>query len=203
MNKILLKEFFSLCEGESCNIGLLTEGERKLKNDGFMILTGILQRADFRNQNGRIYKKNILEREIENYQKSIREARSYGELDHCDEAVINLKNTSHMIIRTFWNGDDVMGVIKVLKTPSGAILEGIVKSGGTIGISSRALGSLKESPQGSIVGEDLEIICWDAVSQPSVQNAYLHLNESRQYDSKRIFTKADRINRILNNILKS
>lgn len=122
--------------------------------------------------------------------------------DHSNDAVVNLKNVSHMILRIWWDNDDLMGVLKVLKTPSGAILEGIIHSGGTIGISSRALGSLQETPQGNIVGEDLEIICYDAVSQPSVQNAYLHLNESKIYNRNEIFSKADRINRALNNILK-
>ena len=156
----------------------------------------------------------MLEREVENYQKLIRENRALGECDHPDDSVINLKNASHMITRMYWDGDSVLGTVKVLKTPSGDILRGLYESGVLFGFSSRAMGSLKESrdAQGNsiqVVQDDLQLICFDAVSEPSSPGAYvmdgvnggvkLRMSENK---SKEFFTKGDRINRVLNEILR-
>ena len=119
--------------------------------------------------------------------------------DHPEDSVVNLKNASHMVLRTWWKGSDVWGTIKVLKhTPAGQTLEGLIKDGVQLGVSSRGLGSLQESPQGAIVQEDFQLICFDMVSEPSTPNAYMiPENKTRQY-----FTKADRINRMLNEIVR-
>lgn len=196
---VLLREFYSLCPNGICDIGLLTEDEKRMRNDGYTILTGILQSADKKNGNGRVYRRKILEREMENYQKAIRERRSTGELDHSNESIINLKNASHLILRTWWDGNDVMGVIKVLKsTPSGQTLEGLMKDGVQVGISSRGLGSLSETNNGLVVEDDFQLICFDIVENPSNFGSFMHVNESK---IKEYFTKADRINRLLNEIL--
>lgn len=201
MSKFLLQEYFSLCPNNICNTNLLNESEKQMRSNGDMLLTGILQQASIRNGNNRIYPRDVLARELENYQKVIRENRALGELDHADTSVINLKNASHMILRAWMEGDTVYGVLKVLSGPPGQALRSLVNDGVKVGISSRALGSLSESPKGSIVNEDLQIICWDVVSEPSAPGAYLNLQESKEKRNLNL-TKADRIYRALNMVLK-
>lgn len=200
MSKYLLKEFFNLCPNGYCDLDLLTEEEKRIKSNGDMLLSGIIQIGDKKNGNGRWYPSKILARELNNYQKVIREQRAVGELDHSDTSVINLKNASHIILRAWMEGSTVYGVLKVLNTPSGQTLKSLVNDGVQVGISSRALGSLTESPQGSIVNEDLQIICWDVVSEPSAPGAYLSLKEAKDYKNN-ILTKADKIYRALNMVL--
>ena len=203
MAKELLREFYALCPDGNCVLDVLTESEKKRMNEGSVFLVGVCQKAGVKNGNGRIYRKDILQREIENYQKAIGERRALGELDHPDDSVINLKNASHKVVRIWWDGDDVIGVIQCLKTPSGQILEGLYKSGVKFGFSSRALGSLGPCPRGTgaqMVQDDLQLICFDVVSDPSTPGAFMNLTENKQPVEK-IFTKADRINRALNEIL--
>ena len=108
-----------------------------------MILSGIMQKSDTQNGNGRIYPHRVLMREVENYKKLVKERRALGELDHPDSSVINLANASHMVTRIWMEGKVCKGTIKVLPTPSGQILEGLIKAGCTLGISSRGMGSLR------------------------------------------------------------
>lgn len=203
MSKRLLREYYELCDGGSCP-DVLTEAEKKFVATGGVILSGKLQEAEARNGNGRVYPKKILEREMKNYQKLIDESRALGELDHPDDSVINLRNASHMVTEVWWdksNPNAVMGKIKVLGTPSGKILQELVKAGVKLGISSRGLGSVKEDRGDTIVEDDFQLICFDMVSEPSTNDAFM-LQESKQHKSPNIFTKADRINRLLNQILR-
>ena len=206
MAKQLLREFFELkCDERGCQ-DLLTEGEKKMANEGFLIFPAKLQEADAKNGNGRSYPKLILEREIKNYQKLVQERRALGECDHPDDSVINLKNASHMVNRIWWDGNNVLGTIKVLKTPSGDILRGLYESGVLFGFSSRAMGSLQESTgeDGNavqVVQDDLQLICFDAVSEPSAPGAYI-MREGSEKKLKQMFTKGDKINRALNEILR-
>jgi hypothetical protein len=203
MSKKLLREFHALCPNGVCDITLLNEQEKHLKNNGYTVLTGIMQTAEVRNGNGRIYPKRTLEREMENYQKLIKENRACGQIDHPESEIVELANASHMVIRTWWENNEVWGSIKVLKsTPSGQILEGLIKDGVQLGISSRALGSVKETSQGTMVEDDLTLIAFDIVSEPSTPNAYMHLREMKEIKNNKILTKADRINRALNDILR-
>ena len=142
MAKQLLREYYELCDGGVCE-DLLTEAEKRFVRDGGMILSGMMQMAETQNGNGRVYPRNILEREVKNYQKLVDERRALGELDHPEESVINLRNVSHMITEVRMDGDKVMGKIQVLGTPNGNILKELVNSGVSIGISSRGLGSVK------------------------------------------------------------
>ena len=174
MKKVLLREYYELCEGGVCQ-DLLTEEEKKFVANGGMMLSGKLQEADCLNGNGRRYPKDILEREIENYAKLVKERRALGELDHPDDSVINLKNASHMVIDVWWDGPAVMGKVKVLNTPSGKILQSLVKDGCKLGISSRGLGSVRESKGQTIVEADFQLICFDFVSEPSTPDAYMFL----------------------------
>ena len=202
MNKVLLREYYELCEGGICQ-DFLTEAEKKQVNEhGAVFLTGVIQAADMKNGNGRIYPQKILEREMKNYQKIIGENRALGELDHPEDSVVNLRNVSHMVTDCWWDGNKVMGKVKALDTPSGNILKSLAQSGVSLGISSRGMGSVTENQDGTIVEDDFQLICFDIVSEPSTTNAYLTLSENQQRELRnKAWTKADRINRALYNIL--
>lgn len=199
MKKVLLREYYELCEGGVCQ-DFLTEAEKKKVANGAVILTGVMQRADEQNGNGRVYPYRTLMREVENYKKLVNERRALGELDHPDDSVINLKNASHLVTDIWMDGKDAMGKIEVLDTPSGKILKSLVDSGVKLGISSRGLGSVRESQGKVIVEDDFQLICFDMVSEPSTHGAFM---EPRLHEGKEpnIFTKADKINRLLNDIV--
>ena len=196
MSKLLLTEYYELCEGGVCK-DLLTEEEKRFVAEGGLILSGKLQEADAQNGNGRVYPHRILMREVENYQKLVKEKRALGELDHPDDSVVNLKNCSHMITEVWWDGKSVMGKTRVLDTPSGKVLKELVNAGVRLGISSRGLGSVKEDSGRTMVEEDFQLICFDFVSEPSTTGAFM----MKEHKEPNIITKADRINRSLNNIL--
>lgn len=194
-DKFVLTEFLELSNDHS----LLTESEKKQVNEGEeFILAGVMQRADAENGNGRIYPLDILEREVENYKKLVRDSRALGELDHPDSPVIELKNASHMVTFIEMRGRDVLGKIKILDTPAGRVAKELLKGGVKLGISSRGLGSTKNQNGKTIVQEDFQLVCFDLVSEPSTTGAFM-LKEGVQPN---LFTKADRINRILNSIVK-
>ena len=171
-----------------------------------MYLSGRMQTCETKNGNGRIYPCKTLRREIKNYQKIINDNRALGELDHPDDSVINLRNASHMVVKMWWEGNDVMGKIKILNTPSGRILRELTESGVKLGISSRGLGSVKESAGSTIVQEDFELICFDIVSEPSTPNAFIYPeNDSVSvsiYENKIKQKKDLIINELFNKILR-
>jgi hypothetical protein len=171
---------------------------------GKMILRGIIQKANTLNQNGRIYPQSILEREIMNYQKLIQENRALGECDHPESSVVELKNASHIVREAKLQGQDVFGVIEILDTPSGKIIQSLVESGVTLGISSRGVGSTRRSGDSQVVQDDFQLICFDMVSEPSTPGAFM-MNENKNISQKEIdsnFNKTDRIDRIFNEILR-
>ena len=176
------------------------------KNEGKIVLKGILQKADVLNQNGRIYPREILEREVKNYQKFIIENRSCGELDHPDSSVVAFQKASHIIREAYMDDAGIVwGKLEVLKTPMGDILRGLIESGVKIGISSRGVGSTRQQGDYQMVQDDFQLICWDAVSEPSTPNAFM-LPEGKVVTTeevRRIFNKTDRIDRVLNEILSS
>ena len=198
MGKKLLREYYELCEGGVCQ-DLLTEDEKRFVANGGMMLSGKLQEADIQNGNGRVYPHAVLMREMKNYSKLVEERRALGELDHPEDSVINLKNASHMVTKVWWDNKNVMGKVKVLDTPSGQVLRSLVDSGVKLVISSRGMGSVTESKGQTIVEDDFQLICFDFVSEPSTPNAFM-MQEAKNY-SNTVFTKADRINRVLNDIL--
>jgi len=199
MGKKLLREYYALCEGGVCQ-DLLTEDEKRFVKNGGMMLSGKLQEADIQNGNGRIYPYRVLVREVETYKKLVKENRALGELDHPDDSIINLKNASHMVTDVWMENKSVMGKVKVLDTPSGNILRGLVNSGVKLGISSRGMGSVSEAQGRTIVEDDFQLICFDFVSEPSTPEAFM-MKEARDINLSNVFTKADRINRLLNEVL--
>ena len=174
MSKQLLREFHALCPDGMCQDLLSEREKREIKEEGAMYLTGRIQTADKKNGNGRKYPEKVLKREMQNYMNVVKDNRACGELDHPDDSVINLKNVSHMVTDCWWEGKDVMGKIKVLDTPSGRILKDLINAGVKLGISSRGLGSVKESMGETIVEEDFQLICFDIVSEPSTPDAYVY-----------------------------
>ena len=143
------------------------------EQDGKLIVSGVLQRAGAKNQNGRVYPRDILQREVQQYQQLIDERRALGELDHPDSSVVNLQNVSHNVVEIGWEGDDVVGKVEILPTPSGNILRELFKSGIRLGISSRGMGSVKDGTDGLEVQEDFNLIAFDFVSNPSTHGAFL------------------------------
>jgi hypothetical protein len=162
-----------------------------------------MQRAGAKNQNGRVYDKRILLREVDKYiTEFVKNGNAYGELDHPESALVSLKNASHIIKELWWKGDELMGRVELLNTPSGNIVKEIIKAGHTIGISSRGTGSVQQTNEGTLeVQPDFELVCWDFVSNPSTHGAFMNpisLNESIQSVSK--FSKLDNI---INDILRA
>ena len=151
------------------------------KENGNLMVEGILATAEVKNGNGRYYSKELWNREMEKYKDLIEQRRSMGELDHPESTVVNLKNVSHLITDYYWDGDNVMGKIEILHTPSGNILKELIKNGITVGVSSRGMGSLEQRGDIMEVQDDFELLCWDFVSTPSNPGSYMHtLNEGKQ-----------------------
>ena len=197
MSKQLLREFHALCPDGMCQDLLSEREKREIKEEGVMYLTGRIQTADKKNGNGRKYPEKVLKREMDNYIKIVNDNRACGELDHPDDSVINLKNVSHMVTKCWWEGKDVMGKIKVLDTPSGRILKDLVGAGVKLGISSRGLGTVKEVNGDTMVEDDFQLICFDMVSEPSTAGAFM-VKENKESN---VFNKADKLNRLIQDIL--
>lgn len=170
-----------------------------------LVVTGVLQRSDAKNHNGRVYPEGILMREAKKYTDiQIKERRALGELDHPESTVVNLNNVSHNVRKMWWEGNNLMGDIEVLGTPCGNILKELFRAGIKLGISSRGLGSVKsDESNNNIVQEDFELIAFDFVSNPSVQGAFMYpghsLNEG--IENKNYIDKYTRINKIISEIL--
>ena len=184
----------------SCSKEMLKESIEKY---GKVMLSGIIQRANTLNQNGRVYPRPILEREVMNYQKMIRENRALGECDHPDSSVVELKNVSHIVREAYMQGDDVYGKIEILDTPSGKIIQSLIESGVTLGISSRGVGSTVAQGGNQVVQDDFQLICFDMVSEPSTPGAFM-LKEHKvlRKDLDKIFNQTDKIDRMFNEILR-
>ena len=178
------------------------------KNDGRLIVKGVLQRADIKNQNGRVYPRETLMREAKKYgDVQIKERRALGELDHPDSSVVNLQNASHNILEMHWNNDDLTGTVEVLGTPSGNILKELFKAGIKLGISSRGLGSVEEIHEDDggetvQVQPDFELIAFDFVSNPSTQGAFMYpLSEGVEPKKGRTCGKWCKVEYIINTIM--
>lgn len=178
--------------------------QERAKGDGKYIMRGILQKANTLNQNGRIYPLEILDREVRNYQKFIAENRALGELDHPDSSVVELKNASHIVREAYMEGDICYGTVEILDTPSGKILQSLIDTGVTLGISSRGVGSTRREGDNQVVQDDFQLICWDFVSEPSTPGAFM-MREAKEVSPQfinNVFNKTDRIDRIFNDIME-
>ena len=179
---------------------IITESKTR---PGVFEVEGVMQRATAKNQNGRVYSKAILEREMSKYMDEfVKNGNAYGELDHPESPVVSLKNASHIVKDLWWNGDDLMGKVELLNTPAGNIVKEIIKAGHTIGISSRGTGSVQQTNEGNLeVQPDFELVCWDFVSNPSTHGAFMNpisLNEAKKKVSKYM-----NLDSIINDILRA
>ena len=180
--------------------------EAMKENNGKLIVRGILQRADTKNQNGRVYPKEILMREAKKYSEGfVKQKRAMGELDHPESSVVNLQNVSHNITEMAFNGDDLVGTVEILTTPSGNILRELFKNGIKLGISSRGMGSVSPMNENGAqeVGDDFELIAFDFVSNPSTHGAFLHpMNESVDKNASVRDGKYGKVEAVINDILR-
>jgi hypothetical protein len=180
----------------------LTEG--KLSDNGNPLVEGILATVEVKNGNGRYYSKELWQREINNYMSCVKENRALGELDHPDSTIINLKNVSHNIKKIFWDGDNIMGIIEILPTPSGNILKELLKNNITVGVSSRGMGSLQQVGEVLEVQDDFELLAWDFVSTPSNPGSWMRpIKESLNESQIKSINKYQKINSIITEILCS
>lgn len=182
----------------------LQEGKRM--SNGNLLVSGLVQASDKPNANKRIYPYDTLFSQVEKYVEGpIRENRALGELDHPESSVINLKNVSHNIVRMWWEGKDLYGDIEILPTPSGNILKELFRNNITVGISSRAMGSVTPIGEGLVqVEDDLDLICWDFVSTPSTYGAYMRpVGGLRESVDHTISTKTSRVNQLISEIICS
>jgi len=170
---------------------------------GVFEVEGIMQRASAQNQNGRVYKKEILERETKRYiEEFVNNGNAFGELDHPDKPIVELKNASHIVKELWWQGDDLMGKVELLNTPAGNIVKEIIKAGHTIGISSRGTGSVQQTNEGTLeVQPDFELVCWDFVSNPSTHGAFM--NPVSLSEGKVKVSKYQNLDSIINDILRN
>ena len=187
--------------------------ESMKNNNGKLIVRGVLQRAEAKNQNGRVYPRDILHREAKKYTKEfINQRRAMGELDHPESSVVNLQNVSHNVKEMHWEGDNLLGTVEVLSTPSGNILKELFKSGIKLGISSRGMGSVEtvnedDGDQVTQVQPDFELIAFDFVSTPSTHGAFMHptgVNESvnRNQPVGRTCGEYCKVESIINDIIR-
>jgi hypothetical protein len=175
--------------------GILLEGKSERGNP---LVEGILATAEVKNGNGRYYSRDLWNREIDKYKEVVKENRAMGELDHPDSQVVNLKNVSHNIKDMWWDGDNVIGKIEILPTPSGNILKALIESGITCGVSSRGMGSLEQNGDLMEVQDDFELLCWDFVSTPSNPGSYM---KTIKEGKEQIINPYTKINTIVTEIL--
>lgn len=178
--------------------------KESIAKSGKLVMKGIIQRADVLNQNGRIYPKSILTREIQNYQKFINERRALGEADHPDSSTISIQKVSHLMTEAYMDDEGVVhGRLEILDTPCGKIVKALVEGGVKLGISSRGVGTTRKQGDYDVVNDDFQIITFDVVVDPSTPQAFI-IPEARvvtPVELRKTFTRSDRINRILTDVI--
>jgi hypothetical protein len=188
MNKSLLIDHTPF---QSANLTIL-ENKQLGEGKNLVTLVGKLQEAEQKNGNGRVYPREILEREAKKYADGpVKTRTALGELDHPEASVVNLSNTSHVITEVWWKGNDLMGKLQLLPTPAGNIAKALVMAGIPLGISSRGMGSVRQLGETVEVQDDFELLCWDLVSVPSTPMAYMSLAESKQHKSTKDYSKVN------------
>jgi hypothetical protein len=181
---------------------LITELSQELmleesKSDGVHIV-GIFSSAELKNNNNRVYKKDILEREVDKLVEKVNDGTAWGELGHPPNPEINPERISILTKNLEWKNNDVLGKAKVLDTPMGQIAKTLVKEG-KMGISSRGLGTVSEE---GYVNEDFNLITWDLVTDPSNHPSWVNgIYEGQDFSLPRIRTKSEKeIDQILDNL---
>jgi len=173
------------------NASLIKESDQMLDHSKPFEFYAVLQKYNTPNRNGRLYPERILKREAENYKKMIKKGTALSELNHPESSLIDLDRVSHAITEVWWEGNVLMGKIKLLTSPGyhergivstkGDLAANYLRQGVTLGISSRGVGSLKKIGEQNEVQDDFELICFDLVSSPSTPGAYLFLNKEDKH----------------------
>lgn len=180
--------------------------ETHIRKDGKYIMRGMFMQSEVINQNGRLYTHDILKREVNNIQKLIRERRFFGTLDHEDASVVNLREVCHIITELYMGADNnVYGTLEILDTPNGKILKTLIDSNVKVGLSSRGVGETEQRDEYELVKE-YNLISVDAVADPSgpqcfMMNENKRLTKSEYKEIQKLYTRSDRVDRILNEIL--
>ncbi len=141
-----------------------------------MFIEGVFLQTEQPNRNKRVYKRNVMEREVKRYtEQYIDNGRALGELGHPDGPTVNLDRVSHKIVSLTQEGNNFIGKAKLLETPMGKIAKNLIEEGVTLGVSSRGIGSLSETRQGyKLVGEDFMLAtAADIVADPSAPDAFV------------------------------
>jgi len=164
-----MKLFTELVE----DVEILTEQDENGKKQ--LYIEGIFLQANLKNRNGRIYPMNVMENEVNRYMaETVNKNRAFGELGHPSGPTINLDRVSHIITELKRDGNNFIGKARITETPMGQIARGIMESGGQLGVSSRAMGSLKEQNGTMVVQNDLKIsTAADIVADPSAPDAFV------------------------------
>ena len=138
-------------------------------------IKGIFLQADIKNRNGRVYPMEVLEKEVNRYNKKfINESRAYGELGHPDGPTVNLERVSHMVTELYPDGKNFIGEAKIMETPMGKIVKSLMNEGGKLGVSSRGMGSLDQKNGANYVRDDFYLAtAADIVADPSAPNAFV------------------------------
>jgi len=159
----------------SDNIQTIVE-EDESNGKKYHYLSGVFMQAEEQNRNGRLYSLPILENETKRYiDEKVKTQRALGELNHPSDPSINLERVSHMITELNIDGNNVMGKAKVLDTPCGNIVKGLMEGGVKLGVSSRGVGSLIQKEGYSLVGEDFQLAAVDVVYDPSAPKAFVDM----------------------------
>ena len=176
---------------ESRNVEIIRESNGMLDHSKPIEFYAVLQKYNTPNRNGITYPEKILKREAENYKKMIQKGTALSELNHPESSLIDLDRVSHAITEVWWEGNVLMGKIKLLTSPGyhesgicstkGDLAANYLRQGVTLGISSRGVGSLKKIGEQNEVQDDFELICFDLVSSPSTPGAYLFLNKEDKH----------------------
>ncbi len=172
---------------EPRNVDVIKESYGQLEHSKPFVFYATLQKWGVPNRNGRDYPEKILKREAEKYQEIIKRGMSISELNHPESSLIDLDRVSHIITDMWWEGNVLMGKIKLLTSPGfhergvvtskGDVAANLMRQGVTMGVSSRGVGSLVKKGEQNEVQDDFELICFDLVSSPSTPGAYLYLNK--------------------------
>lgn len=154
---------------------LVEEQETHQGRKSAYFIEGIFMQGDVKNQNGRIYPSETLDREMQRYQKEyIDRKRAFGELGHPDSPTVNLDRVSHMITQMRREGKNFVGKAKIMsETPMGKIVKALIDEGGELGVSTRGLGSLIDTNDGMLVQDDFFLSTVDIVADPSAPEAFV------------------------------
>mgnify|MGYP006288509645 CR=1 FL=1 len=184
------------------NPSLINEGF-EIKSDQPVLINCVLQKWGVENKNGRIYPKEVLMPQVSEYEKLVTTNSAVSEADHPDTSIVSLHNISHLIRKIWWgNGENenvLYGQLEIITSPA-YMRDGIVsmvgdkiveylKRGIRLGISSRGVGSIKESNGKNIVQNDFELICFDLVASPSTPGAYLYPEKNEIQIGENVYNK--------------